>query len=119
MLADTQPPKGTSVLAYAPLYPYPKPEKWNFIVADPVTNTVYTRAETALVEAEAAGLTQCTAQRAKQPLLLTGGEGGRQRWFLNPHREVSSAFAVKICWERAHLLGSESHPRVARAVAEP
>ncbi|EIE19320.1 hypothetical protein COCSUDRAFT_48909 [Coccomyxa subellipsoidea C-169] len=75
---DTQPPKGTSVLAYAPLYPYPKPEKWNFIVADPVTNTVYTRAETALVEAEAAGLTQCTAQRAKQPLLLTGGEGGRQ-----------------------------------------
>ena len=69
--ADTQPPKGTSVLAYAPLYPYPKPEKWNFIVADPLTNTVYARAETALVDAEAAGLR--TAQRAKQPLLLRGG----------------------------------------------
>lgn len=69
--ADAQPPKGTSVLAYAPMYPYPKPEKWNFIVADPLTNTVYARAETALVDAEAAGLR--TAQRAKQPLLLTGG----------------------------------------------
>ncbi|BDA43749.1 Translocation protein SEC63 homolog [Coccomyxa sp. Obi] len=70
---DAQAPKGTSVLAYAPLYPYPKPEKWNFIVGDPLTNTVYARAEAALVEAEALGLAERVAASAKQPLLLTGG----------------------------------------------
>ena len=61
------------MLAYAPLYPYPKPEKWNFIVGDPLTNTVYARAEAALVEAEALGLAERAAGSAKQPLLLTGG----------------------------------------------
>lgn len=64
------------MLAYAPLYPYPKPEKWNFIVGDPLTNTVYARAEAALVEAEALGLAERVAGSAKQPLLLTGGPDG-------------------------------------------
>ncbi len=66
------------MLAYAPLYPYPKPEKWNFIVGDPLSNTVYARAEAALVEAEALGLAERVAGLAKQPLLLTGAaDGGR------------------------------------------
>lgn len=74
--ADTQPPKGTSVLAYAPLYPFPKPEKWNFVLADALSNTVYARVETALLEAEAAAMALRRDTAKKPPLLLTGaGEG--------------------------------------------
>lgn len=45
------------MLAYAPLFPHPKEEKWNFIVADAANNTVYSRQEVSLIEAEAVGIT--------------------------------------------------------------
>lgn len=44
------------MLAYAPLFPHPKEEKWNFIVADTANNTVYNRQEVSLIEAEAVGI---------------------------------------------------------------
>jgi len=44
------------VLAYAPLFPHPKEEKWNFIVADANNNIVYNRQEVSLIEAEAASI---------------------------------------------------------------
>ena len=44
------------MLAYAPLFPHPKEEKWNFIVADAAKNTVYSRQEVSLIEAEAVGI---------------------------------------------------------------
>ena len=44
------------MLAYAPLFPHPKEEKWNFIVADAPNNTVYSRQEVSLIEAEAVGI---------------------------------------------------------------
>lgn len=68
-------PTGRAVLAYAPLYPYPKEEKWTFVVADQGANTVYARAEVSLIEAETAGLGAAKAaaeRRRPQPLLLTG-----------------------------------------------
>ncbi len=54
--ADALAPRGTSVLAYAPLFPHPKEEKWNFIVADTANNTVFNRQEVSLIEAEAVGI---------------------------------------------------------------
>ena len=54
--ADAGAPRGTSVLAYAPLFPHPREEKWNFVVADAANNTVYTRQEASLIEAEAVGI---------------------------------------------------------------
>ena len=54
--ADAEAPRGTSVLAYAPLFPHPREEKWNFVVADAANNTVYTRQEVSLIEAEAVGV---------------------------------------------------------------
>lgn len=53
------------MLAYAPLFPHPKEEKWHFIVADATNNTVYTRQEVSLIEAEAAGIDH----PVRQPLL--------------------------------------------------
>ena len=44
------------MLAYAPLFPHPREEKWNFVVADAANNTVYTRQEVSLIEAEAVGV---------------------------------------------------------------
>ena len=44
------------MLAYAPLFPHPKEEKWTFIVADAANNTVFNRQEIALIEAEATGI---------------------------------------------------------------
>ena len=44
------------MLAYAPLFPHPKEEKWTFIVADAANNTVFNRQEIALIEAEAGGI---------------------------------------------------------------
>ena len=44
------------MLAYAPLFPHPKEEKWNFIVADTANNTVFNRQDISLIEAEAVGI---------------------------------------------------------------
>ena len=44
------------MLAYAPLFPHPREEKWNFVVADAAANTVYARQEVSLIEAEAVGI---------------------------------------------------------------
>ena len=38
-------PKQGAVLAYAPLYPFPKEEKWVFVVGDLLANSVYARTE--------------------------------------------------------------------------
>jgi hypothetical protein len=38
--AGAEPPSGRAVLAYAPLYPFPKEEKWHFVVADVANNAV-------------------------------------------------------------------------------
>ena len=38
-------PKQGAVLAYAPLYPFPKEEKWVFVVGDLLANCVYARTE--------------------------------------------------------------------------
>ena len=44
------------MLAYAPLCPVPREEKWYIILADPLNNAVLTYTTVSLVEAEAAGL---------------------------------------------------------------
>ncbi len=43
------------MLAYAPLYPFPKEEKWVFMIGDPLLNAVFVRTEVPLLEAEQAG----------------------------------------------------------------
>ena len=54
--AGFAPPKGTSVLAYAPHCPVPREERWYVILADAANNAVLTWSIASLLEAEKAGL---------------------------------------------------------------
>ena len=68
--ADAEAPRGTSVLAYAPLFPHPREEKWNFVVADAANNTVYTRQEVSLIEAEAVGISHPVSLHQRAAILM-------------------------------------------------
>ena len=41
MCADSAPPLGRGVLAYAPTFPLERKERWYLILADPLSNSVY------------------------------------------------------------------------------
>ena len=66
------------MLAYAPLFPHPKEEKWNFIVADTANNTVYNRQEISLIEAEAVGISHPVSSFTFEPYFKAWERGSQQ-----------------------------------------
>ncbi len=79
------------MLAYAPLFPHPKEEKWNFIVADTANNTVFNRQEVSLIEAEAVGISHPVSH-----LLTELGASVLQCYTLTP---VPTASALQLLYE--------------------
>ncbi|KAK9839330.1 hypothetical protein WJX81_008661 [Elliptochloris bilobata] len=62
-LPDSGAPLGKGVLAYAPTFPFQRKERWYIILADPLSNSVYSWEALDLVEAEAAGWRMADSQR--------------------------------------------------------
>lgn len=55
-VAFRAPPKGSSVQAFAPLFPGPRQERWYFCLADTPRNATFAVQPESLLAAEAAGV---------------------------------------------------------------
>lgn len=81
LFAGYTPPKGKTVLAYAPHCPVPRQERWYAILADAPNNAVLVWTPVNLVEAERAGIETARRDRLARKAAIEDSSGGKGAFF--------------------------------------